>query len=198
MAFAIATAAFLVACYPSPEVGAGDPDAVFTIVEEGADFTGFATYAVPDTILHRPFAGQTDEAIKDLILGDIHRNMEQLGYELEPDPDNNPPDVVVVAGVITRDVYGMFVTWPFFGGFGGYNGWIVGYPPVAPGYVYTQGTVTMDMVDYKNVDADRQIIPVLWSAAISGPLQPDARNQAQRITDGIDRAFAQSPYLKPE
>ena len=53
------------------------------------------------------------------------------------------------------------------------------------------------MVDYGDIDFDGGVFPVLWAAAINGPLQRDDDNQRQRVHDGINRAFEQSPYLKP-
>ena len=41
------------------------------------------------------------------------------------------------------------------------------------------------------------LVPVLWAAAINGPLQSNVDSQKRRISDGIKKAFAQSPYLRP-
>ena len=193
---AVAAAAVLAACYPSPDLVIEELDTVITAVDEDVDFQQFKTYALPDTIIYRPEEGQISEELKILILGDINRNMQAFGYEPQHDPENNPPDLVVVAGVITRDEYGAFIGWPFFGGFGSYTGWGVGYPPISGGYTYTVGTVTIDMIDYKNIDSIREEINAVWTAAVNGVLQSDVKNQAQRLTDGINQAFAQSPYLK--
>jgi hypothetical protein len=198
VALAICAAAVLVTCYPSPDLGPGDYDTVITMRTEGAEFGGFRTYAVPDTVISRPDSGAVSDQLTDLIVGDIHRNMQKLGYDEETDPETSPPDVVVVAGAITRDQYGAWLGYPWFGWWGWYGGGAIGYPGSHWVYQYTQGTVTMDMFDFANFDPDSDANPVLWSAAVSGPLQQNVQNQTQRVTDGIDRAFEQSPYLKPQ
>lgn len=194
----ICAAAVLMTCYPSPDLGVGDYDTVITMRTEGAEFSGFSTYAVPDTVISRPDSGTVSDELTGLIVGDIKRNMEQLGYQEEADPKNNPPDVVVIAGAITRDQYGAWLGYPWFGWWGWYGGGAIGYPGSHWTYQYTVGTVTMDMVDFEKFDPDSDTIPILWSAAVSGPLQQDVQNQTQRVTDGINRAFEQSPYLKPQ
>jgi hypothetical protein len=188
----------LIACYPSSDRSPGDFDTVITMRTEGAQFSGFSTYAVPDTVISRPDSMTVSDQLTALIIGDINRNMQKLGYQLEPDPENNPPDVVVVAGAITRDQYGAWLGYPWFGWWGWYGGGAIGYPGAHWVYQYTVGTVTMDMLDFEEFDPDSDTIPILWSAAVNGPLQQNVQNQTQRITDGIDRAFAQSPYLKPQ
>jgi hypothetical protein len=193
---ALAVTAVLAACYPSPDLVIEELDTVITAVDEDVDFQQFKTYALPDTIIYRPDAGQISEELKDLILGEIDRNMQTFGYEPEGDPVNNPPDLVVVAGIITRDEYGAYIGWPFWGGFGPYNGWGVGYPPISGGYMYTVGTVTIDMIDYEDIDSIREELKVVWTAAVNGVLQSNVKNQAQRTKDGIDQAFTQSPYLQ--
>lgn len=194
---ATALASALLACYPSPDLGIQDFDTVITVRTEGVDFGEFSTYAVPDTVISRPDSSRVSKELTDLIVGDIHRNMTQLGYQLEPDPANNPPDVVVIAGAITEDQYGAWLGYPFMGGWQWYVGGSIGYSPVNVVYQYSLGTVTMDMVDYRDVPPDSASYSAVWTAAISGPLQRNVDNRAQRITDGIDRAFEQSPYLIP-
>jgi hypothetical protein len=190
--------ALLTACYPSPELSIEDYDTVITVRREGSDFNGFSTYAVPDTVISRPDSGSVSPELTALITGEIRKNMEKLGYVEATDPENDPPDVVVVAGAITQDRYGAWLGSPFMGGWGWYVGGPIAQPPVQIFYQYTLGTVTLDMVDYKNFDPDDIEYSVLWSGAVSGPLQQDVENQTQRIVDGIDRAFTQSPYLAPQ
>ena len=195
LAAALAAAAVVAACYPSPDLGIEDYDTVVTVVAEDADFSGFSTYFMPDTVLQRPADSRVSRAFDEQILGDINRNMMRLGYVYEPDPASNKPDLLVVASVITRDQYQAYLGWPYFGpGLGG--GFV--YPAVGMRYVYTVGTISIDMARAEDFDLDTEDFPVVWTAAISGPLEESRSNTGERITNGIDRAFAQSPYLKPE
>jgi hypothetical protein len=191
----VVAAACIVACYPSPDLGIEDYDTVVTVVAEGADFSGFSTYFMPDTVLQRPGEGGISRAFDDLILSDINRNMQQLGYVFEPDPANNPPDLVVVAGTITEDQYRAYIGYPFFGA--ALTGQIV-YPTVGVRYWYTLGSITIDIAKGADVSADTEDFPMQWTASISGPLVQSLEKRPDRITNGINRAFAQSPYLKPE
>lgn len=197
-ALTVGLTALLAACYPSPPLDIEDLDTVITVRTEGSDFSGFRTYAVPDTILSRPDTSTVSPELTALITGEIRKNMEKLGYEESTDPENDPPDVVVIAGAISRAQFGAWLGYPFIGGWQWYVGGPIIQPPVNFNYLYTLGTVTMDMVDYKNVDPENIEYSILWTAAVSGPLQQDKEKQTQRIVDGIERAFAQSPYLAPQ
>jgi hypothetical protein len=188
-------AAAAVGCYPSPDVGVEEFDTVVTVVKEGADFGGLSTYFLPDSVFYRPGDDNITRAFDDLILSDIHRNMQQLGYSFEPDPQTNPPDLLVVASVITRAEYTAYLGWPFFGQ--SLTGQIV-YPGVGMTYVYTLGTVAIDVARVADAGSGEENYPVMWTASISGPLQESRHNKGYRITKGIDQAFAQSPYLKPD
>jgi hypothetical protein len=197
VAAAAGVAAVLAACYPSPTMTVDEYDVVVTVVTKGASFDGYQTYAMPDTVIQRPDDGGITRDFDELILADIHRNMQQLGYELEHDPENNLPDVIVVAGAVTEDQWTAWINIPWGGWWGYYYGG-VSHAPVGFTYLYTLGTVTIDMVSTEGLDIEEDLIPVVWTASIAGPLQKDVEDHANRITDGIDQAFAQSPYLKTD
>lgn len=187
----------VVSCYPYPNPLIEDYDTVVTVRSEGADFADFRTYAIPDTVFQKPTELNITAATREFLLGEVHRNMQETGYLLESDPVNNPPDVAVVVSVITEDRYGSWVGWGWNGWFGAGGALWVTYPPAAVRYLYTAGSVSLDMVDYAGIDPAEGVFPVLWAAAINGPLQSNVDNQKQRISDGIKKAFAQSPYLRP-
>lgn len=191
----LAVVAAMAACYPGPDLGIEDYDTVVTQVAEDAEFAGLTKYFMPDSVFFRPDDGSISRTFDDLILSDIHRNMQQRGYTSVEDPDTDPPDVLVVASVITQPQYVAYLGWPFFGQ--SLTGQIV-YPGVGTRYAYTLGTVAIDMAAVEDIDFDEGDFPMMWSAAISGPLQEDRQNKGDRVTNGIDQAFAQSPYLKPD
>ena len=193
-ALVAATAAFA-ACYPSPDLGIEDYDTVVTVVADTADFRGLSTYFLPDTVFQTPDDGSITREFDGQILDDINRNMQQIGYSFEPDPSSNPPDLLVLASVITRAEYTAYLGWPYFGaGIGGQ----IQYPTAGMRYAYTVGTVTIDIVDAKDFDPAVEVFPVWWTASVSGPLEGGRQNKGERVTNGIDQAFAQSPYLKPD
>ena len=195
LAAALTGAAAVAACYPSPDLGVEDFDTVVTVVADSADFSGLSTYFLPDTVLHRPDNGSVSRAFDDLIIGDINRNMTQLGYELKLEWWNDPPDLLLVASAITEEQFTAYLGWPLFG-FGLGGGFV--YPSVGMRYLYTRGTITVDMAEGEDFDPDDGDFPIVWTASISGPLEQSHTNKGDRITNGIDQAFAQSPYLKPD
>ena len=196
LAALLATAAVFASCYPSPDLSIEDFDTVVTVVADSADFSGLGFYFLPDTVFQKPEDGSVSRQFDDLIIEDINRNMQQLGYTYKlPGSPGEPPDLLVLASVITQAEFAAFLGWPFFGA--GWGGQMV-YPTANVRYVYTVGTVTIDIVDAKDLDPDVENFPVWWTASISGPLEESRDNKGERITNGIDQAFAQSPYLKPE
>ena len=195
LAALLATAAVFASCYPSPDLSIEDFDTVVTVVADSADFNGLNFYFLPDTVFQKPDDGNISRQFDGLIIEDINRNMQQLGYEYTNVPLDTTPDLLVLASVITQAEFAAFLGWPFFGA--GWGGQMV-YPTANVRYVYTVGTVTIDIVDAKDLDPDVADFPVLWTASISGPLEESRDNKGERITNGIDQAFAQSPYLKPE
>lgn len=195
LAALVVGAAAVAACYPSPDLSIEDYDTVVTVVADSAEFSGFSTYFMPDTVFQRPNDGGVSREFDDLIVSDIHRNMQQLGYVYEPDPWNEPTDLVVVASAITEEQFTAYLGYPYFGP--GLSGGFV-YPSVGFRYAYTLGTISIDMAEADAIDPDEEDFPVVWTASISGPLQQSNTNKGERITNGIDQAFAQSPYLKPD
>jgi hypothetical protein len=195
LAAALTGAAAVVACYPSPDLSIEDFDTVVTVVADDTDFNGLNTYFLPDTVLHRPDDGSVTRDFDDLIIGDINRNMMQLGYVYERDPWNNPPDLLLVASAITQEQYTAYLGWPLFG-FGLGGGFV--YPTTGVRYLYTRGTITIDMADGEDFDPNDEDFQIVWTASVSGPIEDSRTNKGERITNGIDQAFAQSPYLKPD
>lgn len=191
----LAASAAVAACYPSPDLTVEDFDTVVTVVADSAVFGGYSTYFMPDTVFQRPADGGATRVFDDLIISDIRRNMAQLGYVHEADPESNPPDLLVAASAITRDQYTAYLGWPYFGQ--GWGGQFV-YPTVGVSYLYTLGTIIIDLADAEDFDPEDEDVAVLWTASISGPLQGKQANRGTRITNGIDQAFAQSPYLKAD
>lgn len=189
----VVAVAVFAACYPSPDLAIEDYDTVVTVVTEGADFSGYSTYFMPDSVFQRGDEGSVSRDFDDLILDGIQRNMEKLGYVYQADTAGT--DLLVVASAITQEQWGAYLGWPFFGGGlgGGFQ-----YPSGSMRYLYTSGTVAIDMAEIAKLDPEENVYPVEWTASISGPLQSTKENTPDRITNGIDQAFAQSPYLKPD
>ncbi len=187
-------------CYPDYGLSTADYDTVITLFDNQADFTK-PTYAMPDTVVHFVKEGTPEDEIdrsKDaLILQTIASNMANLGYQRVPvDTIQDPPGYVMLVGVTTTDNYGAIYYpgwgyWPGWGWWGGYPGW--GYPGGSVVYSYTTGTIFMTMIDPDKRIAGEKYGAV-WLARLNGVLS-NSLNTSARITQRINDAFKQSPYL---
>ena len=190
----------LYSCYPDYGLTTSDYDTVITLYDNSADFNK-PTYAMPDTVVHFVEAGEEDnvDRSKDaLILSTIANNMTRLGYERVPvDTSADAPDFVILVGVTVTDNYGTayypgYGYWGGWGWWGGYPGW--GYPGGSVTYSYTTGTIFMTMIDPEKFNAGSQTFGAVWLARINGILSSSA-STSSRITQRINDAFNQSPYL---
>jgi len=80
-------------------------------------------------------------------------------------------------------------------GWGYGPGWGGGYPYVPVVTSYTTGTLIIDMIDPNNPNTSEEIIPIIWSAFLNGLVTGSEASIQTRVTNGINQAFDQSPYL---
>jgi len=191
----------LYSCYPDYGLSVTDYDTVITLFDNNADFNK-PTYAMPDSVVHFVDEGISEDDIdrsKDqLILSTVVNNMSALGYTRETDTTAAPPSFVVLVGVTTTDQYGQvyypgwgyWYGWGWWGGY--YPGW--GYPGGVVTYSYTTGTIFITMLNPNELNPDDQKYGAVWLARLNGILS-NAVNSNQRITQGINNAYSQSPYL---
>jgi len=182
----------LLGCYPAGPEYYEDLDAVITSFDENFDFVSKGTYAIPDKIVKISGIlenGGDPQFVKEpqntQILTKIKANMDALGWIKVEDPE--AADLTLFPATWTNTtVYYWYDYWcwyyPYYCGYG----W--GYPSVSS---YTTGTLVMTLVangpDY--IEPER-----VWTGAINGLLS--GAYNTTRINNGIDQAFAQSPYLK--
>jgi hypothetical protein len=188
-------------CYPDYGLTTADYDTVITLYDKDADFKK-PTYAMPDSVVHLAAEGEEDKVDRSkdaLILSTIQSNMTNLGYEkVELDTTADPPDFVLLVGVTVTDNYGQayypgYGYWGGWGWWGGYPGW--GYGGGSVIYSYTTGSIYMSMLDPDEINADGTYGAV-WLARINGVVSNSSTiNVSSRITQRINDAYAQSPYL---
>ena len=194
-------------------MGGGAPDSGFTSVSDydvvvthydpEADYQTYTTFAVADTVAHLGNPDGDDDGISkeldDMIIAEITEQMIRMGYTLENDPANNPPDLAMLPGITVSTWTGYVPGYPWYGGwYGGWYPYYPWYPGYMPGYTYSYetGTLFIDMADYSTLDEETGDILVIWTGAINGVLSSSVSSNAQRVTDGIRQTFDQSPYLK--
>ncbi len=198
--FIIATLAGfgLAGCYPQGPEYTDDLDVVYTNFDPEFDFPGHNTYAMPDQIVtdvQITNAGDTIyEYMKpiyaDPILDKIDANLTALGWT-KVDVSANPDVLMMPAGISsTTYFYSYWYCW-WYGGY--YGGWGWYYPPYYTVSSYTTGSLIMTMSD-PTVDSPINRSATAWIGAMNGLLS--GNGNINRALDGIDQAFAQSPYLR--
>lgn len=184
-------------CYPGGAEYYDETDIVYTNYDKNYDFKSKGTYSLPDKIVK--VTGDPNappEYINDIygvpILDEIDAQMQALGWTKVD--VNATPDVQVLPAawtsttVIYGGYWGNYWCWyyPYYCG----GGWYYPYYPVT---TYTTGTLVMTLVD-PNAESTDGSKRVSWSAAINGLLS--GTYDVNRVLNGVDQAFAQSPYLK--
>lgn len=172
-------------------------DLVATSYDQSFDFASKGTYSLPDEIVKitgDPTA--PPEYIKSVysvpMLQRIDDNMAALGYtkvDVSANPDIQLLPAAWTSTTIVGGYWGGYYCWywPYYCG----GGW---YYPYYPTYTsYTTGTFVMTMVDPNQEDTAGSL-RLIWTGAMNGLLS--GGYEVDRINNGIDQAFRQSPYLK--
>ena len=197
-----------VGCYPKGAEYIEELDLVYTNYSSEFDFQSRGTYALPDSVVKidddefwdpdeddKPdFASST---YSTAILSAIRSQMQQYGWT-EVDKNANPDVIILPTTMTTTNIYYYYDWWywnwwyPGWGYWGWYYpGWY--YPPYVTGY--RSGSVFIQLVDNEGT-ANADNIPVVWNAILNGLAEGGTADIANRITIGVQKAFAQSPYLK--
>lgn len=173
-------------------------DMVITSYDDQFDFKSKGTYSLPDKIVKvtgDPLA--PPEYIKDIyglpMLAQIDANMAALGWTKVDVANVPPPDIQLLPAAWTTTTivggyYGGYYCWyyPYYCG----GGW---YYPYYPSYSsYTTGSMVMTMVDPNTESTDGRL-PVVWTGVMNGLLS--GSYDIDRLKNGIDQSFRQSPYL---
>jgi len=206
----LAVTALSVRCYPGGPTDLSELDVVVTSYDVAFDFSKPKTYALPDSVAH---LGDPNEAgyvelsrdYDDLILQRVEAELNAIGWTRELDPETNGADVFVLPSAVGSTTWVLSSYYPSYPGWGWYPGWGYypgygpgygwGYPPYYTATSYSTGTLFIDMVDPSAADPVEMTIPVRWTGTLSALLGSSAAPTDQRITDGIQQAFVQSPYL---
>jgi len=195
------------ACYPSGVDSVTDYSTVTTAYETSFDFTSLSTYSIPGATPSNPSncvikeladGGTVNSSNQATVCTTVVNQLNALGYTLVADGTTNPtpPSFVVTLGFLSQ-TYTAWVSYPWYGYWGGYypgypwGGWGVYYPYYTYAYSYDVGTIIIDMTV---PDSSQSKMKGVWGAAING-LQTPPNNTPSVIQAAVTQAFTQSPYL---
>ena len=196
-------------CYPEGAEYTDELDIVYTNYYDQFPFNSKQTYAIPDSVIkitgdnfedpdgdNKPTFVPASYAVP--ILAQINQNMAANGWQ-RVNKNNNPDVVFLVSTMTTTNLY-YYYDWYYWDWW--YTGWAPWWGWYYPGYYppvyvegYRSGSVFMQIIDSKAApQADN--VSVVWSGIINGLAEGTTTDIVGRLQTGIDRAFAQSPYLK--
>ena len=195
-------------CYPKGAEYVEELDLVYTNYDPQYDFAGKHTFAIPDSVIE--ITGQAFEdpdgnhmpdflpaSSAQVIVNQIRQNMTSNGWQEVPKLSN--PDVILLPSVSTTVNLYYYYDWWYWGWYypGWYPGWGWYYPGYYPPYItgYRSGSLFIQMIDHSSTATDGTI-GVKWSCIINGLAEGGASSINSRVQSSIDKAFAQSPYLK--
>jgi hypothetical protein len=183
-------AALLASCY---DYGAPDEvvygEAVFTQPSPGFDFKPLTSYYLDPQ--YRLVDGDqvTDVNLPSNVATAIENNMQALGYtKVTALPPAGTPATVGLKVAVLKGAAAVYYPgywcdyWYYYSCY--YNWYYAGS--------YTYGTVVLEMGDLSAPAAGT--LPVVWTGLVYGVASAGPVD-SQRVVDGINRAFGQSPYL---
>lgn len=194
-------------CHPDGPENIEDMDIVYTDYDPDFNFSEQNTFAIPDSIVlidNQSYMAYAQDSIPetvdpvygDAILNQIRENMLDLGWT-EVDRTENPDVVVLVTASRTTNLFynydWRYWDWYYPGAYTGF-GWY--YPGYSPGYItsYRTGSLMIQMANVANIGVNNNV-PVVWLSVINGVLEGSTENIGNRLSQTLDQAFAQSPYL---
>ena len=191
------TGILLSGCYPGGADFTEDYDVVYSNHRPSYDFQSQATYALPDKIVVDVEIDRGDTTyiyMKDIyaqpILERIKTNMASLGWT-EVNIGGSPDVLLMPAGTTTTTFfYDYWYCWWYGGWYGGW-GWY--YPPYVTISSITTGSLIMTISDPME-ETPIGKTETAWVAILNGVMS--GTYNVNRVLDGIDQAFQQSPYLK--
>lgn len=181
-----------------------DGTLVLTEYQQGANFSSFSTFFIPDSILQIDSnKGDTTYLTADYaqaIRSTFIQNMTSRGYVNTT--DKSTADLGIQISYVKESYYLTTpgAPWRYDGYWwpGYWNGSWRGfswYYPYAVTYSYHVGSIIADMINL-NGSAVSGKLPIIWNAYISGLILPNGGFNTSKAQAGISQAFTQSSYLK--
>jgi uncharacterized protein DUF4136 len=197
------TAAFVASsCQSDTLLSTQGLGAVVTVFESGPALSNARTFVLPDTVVQIPqFDGNMTPAAAHALTAATRAHFIALGWTELPDARTSQPDVIVLMASSTRvETALVSAGWSASWGYLPYlsptadpsSVWIA--PGGAIPYTYQVGTLVIAMLDVRAPPDSARRDRLLWVAGLDGVVNDPS--VLSRALDGIDQAFAQSPYLR--
>ena len=195
------TAIFLIGlagCYPKGPEYTSDYSLVVTDYDSDYDFGAQKTYFLPDTVYVESNVTDPDYEklmeFQNLVLDLVETNMNDRNYTRIDTAGAQIPDLVMNVSALYIDNTGVgwvpSPCWSYWCWWYG-GGW---YPVY---YSYSTGTVLIQMGDPEENVLDIGVEASLnWIAGLDGLLSSSVNTNIQGVTNGINQAFDQSPYIQ--
>jgi len=188
-----------------------DETIVYTFHDETTDFAAHPTFSINDEVVvfSEGNNGQItrstlDPTLAEAAVSSIVQNMESRGFRRVG--ADAAPTLGLSASVLNGTVVGYY--YDYWSSYWGYYGWWY-YQPYVYAYEYETGTLVVEATDLLRAgpptpppppgpDAGvnpSQSLNVAWGFLVYGVLGTSSQN-VQAALQGIDEAFAQSPYLQ--
>jgi len=177
---------------------------VYTDYDSKADFAGFDTYYVPDSIL---LIGQSDkqeywnDANARQIVGTVVSRMNGDGFVRTYDKET--ADLGIQISYVSRVTYYVGYDYPYWWSYypyywtpGYWGDWLGWYYPYRVYYGYTAGSMLIEMVNLEAADDGTRKLPIVWTSFIGGLLTASEQINQERTVAAVNQAFDQSPYLR--
>ena len=202
-AYALLAVAFS-ACQKEPSTSELNDDyLVYTDYDTSIDFAAFETYFIPDSILviGSNYEAQywKDENAQEII-ATVIAQMNNAGYTQSFDKE--AADLGIQMSYVEEVTYFVgynnpYWWWyyPYYWAPGYWGNWVGWHYPYSVYYAYTAGSLLVEMLDLQADQESGKKLPVIWDTFIGGLLTSDAELNLQRTVEGVEQAFAQSPYL---
>jgi hypothetical protein len=194
--------AIMTSCTKDPlhHLNAEESRIYVTSFDSSVNFSSYKTYSIADSV------GVIDNghAIKEHTESDqayidaVNKYMQLRGYVLVN--KNSNPDIAININRIYHTSTGLIDYtdyWDYYGGYWdpnywGYPGYSYYVPYVYGTYQVTEGLMSIDMFDLKNVAAHGDKINLIWNGLVRG----EGIFNAENADSSVQPLFNQSPYLK--
>lgn len=201
-------------CYPNGGEEVEDFDLVATTYDQNFNFAGVRTYYIIDSLVNITEPENRTSGLSglsrtqdNLIIDQVVSNLNSLGYTriTTLDPAVKPDVLVTTAAWSATNTNYYYDYWmDYWGWWGGWDPWYPSYG-YGSGYYpystvrsvsYSTGSVIIEMSDPNAPPTTNSRFPMVWTASLNGLLSGSNANDQARLTNAINQAFRQSPYLQ--